>query len=84
MKNLAPLILLLLANSGLAAEVSIPLNVAATVLPEPCETADQSCDPAHNNLKAGETSAVVTAEEVQFVGSRPSIVQDDGVTTLLF
>jgi len=84
MKNLAPFIVLWLSGVTAAAEVSIPLSVSATVPPSPCVNDGNACDSAHSVVASADTYAVVTGEQVEFVGSRPVISRGDGVTTLLF
>ncbi len=71
--------LMLLASSSLAQQ-SIELRVSATVPPPPCEFPD----PCESAPQSASSKVTIDNNSVRYVGSRPTITQQDDVIIVIF
>ena len=83
MKYLAVSMALILASTQAFAEATIELRVSATIAPRPCEVSE-TCESEMEKAAPEDTRVVVDEERIQYVGPKPEIIEEDGVTTILF
>ncbi len=83
MKNLALSLVLIMMSAQAAAEVTIELRVSATVAPRSCDVSEP-CESDMQKAASADTRVVVEEDRIRYVGPRPEVTEDDGLTTLLF
>ena len=83
MKTLATVLTLVLCWNQSFADAGTQLRVTATIPPKPCDV-DKTCESTSKPVAASATRAIVRADRISYVGSRPRVEEKDGVRTLLF